>query len=65
MTKSKSKQENLEILAEIFDNMSCRKFRDRFVHCASCGEETMNTNTCICADCLDDGSDQFLKESSK
>ncbi len=62
---AKSKSENLEVIADLWENYSNRKFSDKLVRCAVCRAECINVNAGFCSECVDEFADDYLEEAEK
>jgi hypothetical protein len=62
---SSSKKENLEVLTELWENYSNRKFADKFIRCAICRIECINITAGFCSECVDEFAEDYLEEAEK
>jgi len=60
---AKPKQENLEVIADLWESYSNRKFTDKLVCCAVCRVESINVSAGFCSECVDEFADDYLEEA--
>lgn len=60
---TKSKQENLEVLSDLWESYNNRKYSDKLIRCAVCQVESINVASGFCGECLDEFADDFLEEA--